>query len=109
MHKVEINGAPGFVDQFKATLIPGLHKVEATYGMPVSIVSTEAGETLAIESKYVRIVPQAGDRIIILSGGFAGLEGTIIEVGEEEVKVAYDGAAAWESLASQGKTWEVVA
>jgi hypothetical protein len=45
---------PGFVDRFKATLIPGLHKISSAPDVdPVSVVSTEAGEVLAVQSRHV--------------------------------------------------------
>lgn len=45
---------PGFVDRFKAELIPGLHLVPSCDdGREVSVVLTEAGETLAVNSRNV--------------------------------------------------------
>ena len=45
---------PGYVDRFRATLIPGLHRIVSARGAePVSVVSTEAGEVLAVESRHV--------------------------------------------------------
>lgn len=42
----------GHPEQFKATLIPGLHKI-SSHGEAVSVVSTEAGEVLAVPSRNV--------------------------------------------------------
>lgn len=45
---------PGFTDRFRAILIPGLHKVSSPPGAePVSVISTEAGEVLAVQSRHV--------------------------------------------------------
>lgn len=58
---VEIVGAPGFVDRFRADLIPGLHEIRICRDVePASVVSTEAGEILAVQSRYVRIVGEGG-------------------------------------------------
>ncbi len=57
--RVEITGAPGFVDRFRATLIPGLHEVRlAGESEPVSVVSTEAGEILAVPSGCITFTPE---------------------------------------------------
>lgn len=57
--KVEIVGAPGYVDGFKATLVPGLDKVQVSDDAPVvSVVVTDAGETLAIPSEFVHDLNQ---------------------------------------------------
>lgn len=42
----------GYPEQFRATLIPGLHKISSR-GELVSVVSTEAGEVLAVPSRNV--------------------------------------------------------
>lgn len=45
---------PGFTDRFSATLIPGLHEVSSAPDVePVSVVSTEAAEILAVKSRHV--------------------------------------------------------
>lgn len=55
--QVEIIGAPGFVDRFKAVLVPGLHEVSFAGDVePVSVITTQAGELLAVPSKYVHPV-----------------------------------------------------
>lgn len=57
--KVEIVGAPGYVDGFKATLVPGLDEFQAGPDAPkVSVVVTDAGETLAIPSEFVHDLNQ---------------------------------------------------
>lgn len=57
--KVEITGAPGYVDGFKATLVPGLDHVQVSANAPeVSVVVTDAGETLAIPSEFVHDLNQ---------------------------------------------------
>lgn len=42
----------GHPEQFRATLIPGLHKISSRSEV-VSVVSTEAGEVLAVPSRNV--------------------------------------------------------
>lgn len=55
--KVQIVGAPGFVNKFRATLVPDMHEIQAGPGCPVvSIISTEAGELLAVPSDSVEFV-----------------------------------------------------
>lgn len=45
---------PGFADRFRATLIPGLHRVPTPdTERLVSVVSTEAGELMAVASRNV--------------------------------------------------------
>lgn len=57
MTRVEIVGAPGYVDGFRATLVPGLHEFQAGPDAPkMSVVVTDAGETLAIPSEFVRVL-----------------------------------------------------
>lgn len=43
----------GFPQRFKATLIPGLHKVDQPGEDPVTVISTEAGDVIAVPSRYV--------------------------------------------------------
>jgi hypothetical protein len=60
--RVEINGQPGYADGFKAVLIPGLHEVVyVDDAEPKSVIVTEAGDILAVDSKNVTFVdsPQA--------------------------------------------------
>lgn len=51
--QVIVANHPGYVDRYKATLIPGLHKVEQPGEEPVSVISTESGETLAVRSRHL--------------------------------------------------------
>lgn len=48
---VVLFGHVGYADGFKATLIPGLHKIPSDSGGDVSVISTEAGEVLAVKSR----------------------------------------------------------
>lgn len=58
---VKITGAPGFVDGFIATLIPGLHEIPSTSPAegPVTIISTSAGEVLAVPSVFVSLTEES--------------------------------------------------
>lgn len=52
---VVVHKLPGYTDEFKAVVIPGLHKIP-TPGSPdrlVTVISTEAGELLAVESRHI--------------------------------------------------------
>lgn len=52
--QVVVTPHAGQPERFRATLIPGLHKVSSPPGAePVSVVSTEAGEVLAVQSRHV--------------------------------------------------------
>lgn len=52
--KVEIVGAPGFVDRFPATVIPGLERVNGFGDRgDLTVVSTAAGELLVVPSSTV--------------------------------------------------------
>lgn len=107
--QVEITGAPGFVDNFKATLVSGLHRVGTVDGQPVTVVTTEVGEYLAVPSKHVRLIPQEGSRVIGLAGRVEGQEGTVTLVGSEWLRVGWDGKPQGPLfLDAQGVEWEVV-
>lgn len=75
---VKIVGAPGYVEEFRAVLIPGLHEVPAVDDRgPVSVISTEAGELLVVPSRFVEFVPGPG---VIFEGwpsGAGRVEGTV--------------------------------
>ena len=43
----------GHPERFRATLIPGLHRIPSAAGTEQSVVSTEAGEVLAVPSRNV--------------------------------------------------------
>lgn len=51
---VKVVGAPGYPEEFRAVLIPGLHEIPGE--SPVSVISTEAGEILAVPSESVQFV-----------------------------------------------------
>lgn len=53
---VKVVGAPGYPEEFRAVLIPGLHDIPQPDGPPVSVISTEAGEILAVPSESIRFV-----------------------------------------------------
>lgn len=54
---VEVNGEPGYADGFKAVLIPGLHEIAFVEGVgSKSVIITEAGDFLAVDSKNVTFV-----------------------------------------------------
>jgi hypothetical protein len=58
-NKVNVVGAPGFPEPFRATLIPGLDAVQlAGEKEPYAVVSTEAGELLAVPSRCVEELPE---------------------------------------------------
>lgn len=46
--KVRIVGVPGFTEDFRATVIPGLDRVAQPGEADVAVISTEAGETLVV-------------------------------------------------------------
>lgn len=52
---VEVNGAPGFVDHFKAVLIPGLDHLKniRNHAEEVAVVLTEAGDLHVVPSSTV--------------------------------------------------------
>lgn len=53
-NEVVIAGHPGFVDEFRASLIPGLHNFTTPAEKePVTVICTEAGEPLVVRSRYV--------------------------------------------------------
>jgi hypothetical protein len=57
MPKVVVTGAPGFPEPFRATIVPGLHEVlMAGAEEPVTVLSTEAGELIVVDSKYIEEV-----------------------------------------------------
>lgn len=56
--KVKIVGVPGFTDDFRATVIPGLDRVAQPGEADVAVISTEAGETLVVPAdSLVDIAP----------------------------------------------------
>lgn len=61
--RVKIVGAPGFTEEFRAVIIPGLHMVPQTGSRePVTVISTEAGELLCVPSSTVRD-PETGEPV----------------------------------------------
>ena len=58
---VKITGAPGFVDEFTATLIPGLHGIPSAVAgdETITIISTSAGEVLAVPSQFVEFTDES--------------------------------------------------
>lgn len=74
---VKVVGAPGYPEEFRAVLIPGLHKVPQPGRNPVSVISTEAGELLAIESEFVELVEGPGVRFEGWPEGAQRVEGTV--------------------------------
>lgn len=52
--RVKIVGLPGYVEEFRAVIIPGLHRVPQPGEQPVTVISTEAGELLCVPSSTVR-------------------------------------------------------
>lgn len=58
---VKVVGAPGFVEEFRAILIPGLHKIPAVDGRgELSVVTTEVGDIHVIPSKHVELTFVSG-------------------------------------------------
>lgn len=54
---VKIIGAPGYVDEFEAVIIPGLHKIPAVDGRgELTVVTTEVGDIHVIPSEFVQEV-----------------------------------------------------
>jgi hypothetical protein len=58
MIKVKVVGVPGYPDEFRATIIPGLHEVPQPGEEPVTVISTEAGEILVVPSSSIEEVPE---------------------------------------------------
>ncbi len=55
MQHVKIVGAPGFVNEFRATAVPGMESIRASDSTElVAIIVTEAGEYLAVPARCVR-------------------------------------------------------
>lgn len=54
--EVEIIGAPGFVDRFRAAVIPGLDWIERAGEEPVTVIVTEVGEILVVPAGSVHDV-----------------------------------------------------
>lgn len=56
---VKVVGAPGYVEEFRAVLVPGLHKVPAVDGRgPLSVLCTEVGEYHVVPSANVQFVEE---------------------------------------------------
>lgn len=74
---IKVVGAPGYPEEFRAVLIPGLHEVPQPGEAPVSVISTEAGELLAVPSDTVRFVE--GPRVMFEGWpeGAQRVEGTV--------------------------------
>lgn len=74
---IKVVGAPGYPEEFRAVLIPGLHEVPQPGEAPVSVISTEAGELLAVPSDTVEFVE--GPRVMFQGWpeGAQRVEGTV--------------------------------
>lgn len=72
---VKVNYPPE--PEFRAVLIPGLHQVPSVDGPPVSVISTEAGEILAVPSETVEFVKGPGVRYEGWPEGAHRVEGTV--------------------------------
>ena len=52
--QVIIADHPGYVERYKATVIPGLHEIQCAQDVePSTVVTTEAGEILVVRSRHV--------------------------------------------------------
>lgn len=74
---VKVVGAPGYPEEFRAVLIPGLHDIPSATGDSVSVISTEAGEVLAVPSESVQFVEAPRVRFEGWPEGAQRVEGTV--------------------------------
>lgn len=51
--KIVIVDHPGYVERYEGFVVPGLHGVGDVDGNPATIVTTEAGDYLAVHSRHV--------------------------------------------------------
>lgn len=52
--KVKIVGLAGYPEDFRAVIIPGLHRIPRPGDVDQSVISTEAGELMCVPSDAVR-------------------------------------------------------
>lgn len=53
MLHVVVDAQEGFPEPFRAVLIPGLHEIPQPGSEPVSVISTQSGETFCVPSSTV--------------------------------------------------------
>lgn len=51
--KIILVDHPGYVARYEGRLVPGLHRAGTDNNEPVSVISTEAGDVLAVKSRHL--------------------------------------------------------